>query len=198
MFTGLVEETGTIQKVTSRRGSVVFTIHGRKTARGLKVDHSIAVDGVCLTVTQKRGDRFDVQAVEETLRKTTLGQKQAGDLVNLERPLRASDRFGGHFVLGHVDTTGVIESIATRRSSWMINIRIPRKFARMLTPVGSVAVDGVSLTIAELSGSTFGISIIPHTMDVTTFKEYERGRRVNVEFDVLGKYIEQLIRHRGR
>ncbi len=198
MFTGLVEETGTIQRMTPRRGSVVFTIHGRKTTRELKVDHSIAVDGVCLTVTQKRGNRFDVQAVEETLRKTTLGQKQAGDLVNLERPLRASDRFGGHFVLGHVDTTGVIESIATRRSSWMINIRVPRKFARMLIPVGSVAVDGVSLTIAELSGSTFGISIIPHTMDVTTFKEYERGRRVNVEFDVLGKYIEQLIRHRGR
>jgi len=198
MFTGLVEETGTIQRMTPRRGSVVFTIHGRKTTRELKVDHSIAVDGVCLTVTQKRGNRFDVQAVEETLRKTNLGQKQAGDLVNLERPLRASDRFGGHFVLGHVDTTGVIESIATRRSSWMINIRVPRKFARMLIPVGSVAVDGVSLTIAELSGSTFGISIIPHTMDVTTFKEYERGRRVNVEFDVLGKYIEQLIRHRGR
>ena len=194
MFTGLVEETGTIERLSHRSGSVVFSIRGRKTGRSLGIKDSIAVDGVCLTVIRRRGMTFDVQAVEETLTKTSLGKRRKGDTVNLERPLSAKDRLGGHFVLGHVDTTGTVESIRARKSSWMFWIRVPKRFAKLLIPVGSVAIDGVSLTIAQLRGTLMGISIIPHTWEVTTFKEYRVGRTVNVEFDVLGKYVEQLVK----
>lgn len=194
MFTGLVEETGTIERLDNKRGSVVFSIRGRKTGRSLRVKDSIAVDGVCLTVIRRRGSVFAVQAVEETLAKTSLGKRRQGDAVNLERPLSARARLGGHFVLGHVDTTGVVESIRARKSSWMFWIRVPRRYAKLLIPVGSVAIDGVSLTVAQLRGTLMGISIIPHTWDVTTFKEYRVGRTVNVEFDVLGKYVVQLVR----
>lgn len=194
MFTGLVEETGTIERLVRKRGSVVLSIRGRKTGRSLGIKDSIAVDGVCLTVIRRRGSVFDVQAVEETLAKTSLGKRREDDAVNLERPLSAQARLGGHFVLGHVDTTGVVESIRARKSSWMFWIRVPKRFAKLLIPVGSVAIDGVSLTVAQLRGTLMGISIIPHTWDVTTFKEYRVGRTVNVEFDVLGKYVAQLVK----
>jgi riboflavin synthase len=194
MFTGIVEETGRIARLARKGGSVVFSIKGRKTVRDLGVNDSIAVDGVCLTVIRKRGPIFDVQAVEETLRKTNLGEKLAGDAINLERSLSARSRLGGHFVLGHVDTTGVIESIKARKSSWMFWIRVPKRFSKLLIPVGSVAIDGVSLTVAQLRGNLMGISIIPHTWEVTTFKEYRLGRTVNVELDMLGKYVQQLLK----
>lgn len=194
MFTGLIEETGTIERLARKRGSVVFSIKGRKSVRRLTVNDSIAVDGVCLTIIRKRGPIFDVQAVEETLQKTSLGEKRAGEAVNLERSLSAEDRLGGHFVLGHVDTTGVIESIRARKSSWMFWIRVPKRFSKLLIPVGSVAIDGVSLTVAQLRGNLMGISIIPHTWEMTTFKEYRVGRAVNVEFDMLGKYVQQLLK----
>ena len=194
MFTGIVEETGRVARLSRKGGSVVFSVRGRKTVRDLGVNDSIAVDGVCLTVIRKRGPIFDVQAVEETLRKTNLGAKVQGDAVNLERSVSARDRLGGHFVLGHVDTTGVIESIRSRKSSWMVWIRVPKRFTRLLIPVGSVAVDGVSLTVAQLRGNLMGISIIPHTWEVTTFKEYGVGRKVNIEFDMLGKYVVQLLK----
>ncbi len=194
MFTGLVEETGIIERLSRKRGSVVLSIRGRKTGRSLGIKDSIAVDGVCLTVIKRRGTLFDVQAVEETLKKTSLGKRRIGDSVNLERPLSAKDRLGGHFVLGHVDTTGVVESIRARKSSWMFYIRVSKRFSKFLIPVGSIAIDGVSLTIAELKGTLVGISIIPHTWKVTTFRDYRVGRSVNVEFDVLGKYVEQLVK----
>lgn len=194
MFTGIVEETGKVVRLTTKGGSVVFSIRGRKTVRDLGVNDSIAVDGVCLTVIRKRGTIFDVQAVEETLRKTSLGTKRQGDAINLERSLGARDRLGGHFVLGHVDTTGVIESVRARKSSWMFWIRVPKRFTTMLIPVGSVAVDGVSLTVAQLRGNLMGISIIPHTWEVTTFKQFSVGRKVNIEFDMLGKYVLQLLK----
>ena len=194
MFTGLVEEEGTISGMLRRRGSIIFSITGRKTPGTLRKDHSIAVDGVCLTVIGKKGKTFRVQAVEETLMKTSLGDRRLGDRVNLERPLLATDRLGGHFVLGHVDATGRIERIDVRGSSWMIWITVPRRYRKHLIPVGSIAVDGVSLTVAQLSPRGFAVSIIPHTWDVTTFKRYRRGSKVNLEFDVLGKYVEQLLK----
>jgi riboflavin synthase len=194
MFTGLVEEEGTIRSITKRRGSILFAIEGRKTVRDLGVDDSIAVDGVCLTVIRKKGRVFVVQAVEETLKKTSLGDRKAGENVNLERPLLATDRLGGHFVLGHVDAVGWIEEIQERGSSWYIWIRIPKRFRKYMIPVGSIAVDGVSLTIAGLREDAFAVSIIPHTWDVTTFKRYRKGWKVNLEFDVLGKYVESLLK----
>lgn len=194
MFTGLVEETGIVKALKKRRGSIIFTIQGMKTTKGLGVDNSIAVNGVCLTVIKRIDRRFDVQAVEETLRKTSLGFLEIGSLVNLERPLRATDRLGGHFVLGHVDGTGRVVKIEDRKSSWMFWFRYPTKFRKYLIPVGSIAVDGVSLTIAALRRNEFGVSIIPYTMDVTIFKKYKIGTTVNLEFDVLAKYAESFLK----
>jgi len=194
MFTGLVEETGVVKAIKKKGGSIIFTIQAKKTLKGLKVDHSIAINGVCLTVINRLPKAFDVQAVEETLRKTNLGNLRAGDYVNLERPLLPTDRLGGHFVLGHIDGIGRITSMEERESSWFIWIKVPKKFSHYLIPVGSIAVDGVSLTIADVKGNSFGVSIIPHTMEVTNFKYYKVGSAVNLEFDVLGKYVENLLK----
>jgi len=196
MFTGLIEETGMIASLRKEKGSIVFTLRSQKTLRGLKRDHSIAVDGVCLTVIKRAKTTFDVQAVEETLKKTTLGNLKIGDPVNLERPLLPDGRLGGHFVLGHVDCTGVITDIQNRESSKVFWIRVPKKFARDLIPVGSVAVNGISLTISGLDKNSFAVSIIPLTMEVTAFPQYDKGRSVNIEFDVLGKYVERLLEAR--
>jgi len=193
MFTGLVEETGIIKSIRHQGGSVIFTIQGKKTVRKLHVDHSIAVEGVCLTVIQRTARTFDVQAVEETLKKTTLGRLQVGALVNLERPLLPSDRLGGHFVLGHVDGLGKVKVLEFRESSWIFWIQVPKKFIHHLVPVGSIAVNGVSLTMADVKANSFAVSIIPHTMEVTTFKLLQPGAAVNIEFDVLGKYVERLF-----
>jgi riboflavin synthase len=198
MFTGLVEETGKIQSVKRTGGSVVFTIQGKKTVKTLRIDHSIAVEGVCLTVIKRSGATFDVQAVEETLKKTTLGGLQKGSLVNLERPLLPSDRLGGHFVLGHVDGLGTVTSLKFLDSSWFFWIHVPQKFVQHLVPVGSIAVNGVSLTMADVKAHSFAVSIIPHTMEVTTFKTLQPGASVNLEFDILGKYVERLFEVKGQ
>ncbi len=198
MFTGLVEETGRIIGLKRKGGSVVFSIRGRKTMRGMKIDHSIAVEGVCLTAIRVTRTAFDVQAVEETLRKTTLGALTTGSTVNLERPLRPTDRLGGHFVLGHVDGVGAVDDVQVRKSSWIYWIRVPERFRHHLIPMGSIAVNGVSLTIAAVKGARIAISIIPHTMAVTTFRQLKPGDRVNLEFDVLGKMVDNLLQARRR
>jgi riboflavin synthase len=197
MFTGLVEETGIVKSIKHTGGSVIFTIQGKKTVKSLRIDHSISVEGVCLTVIRKTAKTFDVQAVEETLKKTTLGFLKRGSLVNLERPLLSSDRLGGHFVLGHVDGLGKVISLKMLESSWFFWIRVPKKFSHHLVPVGSIAVNGVSLTMSDVKASSFAVSIIPHTMEVTTFRLLQPGCLVNLEFDVLGKYVERLFEARG-
>jgi riboflavin synthase len=193
MFTGLVEETGIIKSIKRQKGSVIFTIHGKKTIKSLRIDHSIAIEGVCLTVIKRTPYSFDVQAVEETLKKTTLGNLRKGSFINLERPLLPSDRLGGHFVLGHVDGLGKISAVEIRESSWIFWIKVPMKFSHHLVPVGSIAVNGVSLTMSEVKSNQFAVSIIPHTWEVTTFRLLKPGILVNLEFDVLGKYVERLF-----
>lgn len=197
MFTGLVEETGIIKSTKQKGGSVIFTIQGKKTIKTLRVDHSIAIEGVCLTVIKRTAKTFNVQAVEETLKKTTLGKLRIGSHINLERPLLPSDRLGGHFVLGHVDGIGKVTKLEYRESSWIFWIQVPKKFANYLVPVGSIAVNGISLTMAEVKSNSFSVSIIPHTMEVTTFKLLKPGTAVNLEFDVLGKYVKRLFEARG-
>ncbi len=198
MFTGLVEETGRIHRLLRRRGGMALEIRGRTVMPGLAIDHSIAVNGVCLTVVKRTRGTFLVQAVEETLRKTTLGSLQTGDRVNLERPLLPSTRLGGHFVLGHVDGMGKIRSLEVRGSSWHFWIEVPARFAHHLIPVGSIAVDGISLTMAEVRRNSFAVSIIPHTMAVTIVDQWKPGVKVNLEFDVLGKFVEQFMATRTR
>lgn len=198
MFTGIIEEMGTIAGIRRTGGSVILKVSAPMTSRGLRKGESIAVNGVCLTVIGTTRGAFSVQAVEETLRKTNLGSLERGKRVNLERPMSAYSRFGGHFVLGHCDTTGTVVRVQPRASSRMVWIDVPRSFKPLLIPAGSVTVDGVSLTVAALESSRFGVSIIPHTWKVTTFQDVNRGDRVNVEFDVLGKYVLNMQRGRRR
>jgi riboflavin synthase len=198
MFTGIVEGTGRIHSITRSGRAATLMIDGGKVARKLKVSESVSVNGTCLTVIQKRRSNFGVQVVEETLRKTNLGLLGVRDRVNLELPLRPFDRMGGHIVLGHIDGTGKIASIRTLRKSWMFWISIPKRFRKYLIPTGSIAVDGVSLTVARIENSRIGIAIIPHTMKKTVFGLRKVGDLVNLEFDVLGKYVECLFHPRRR
>jgi riboflavin synthase len=198
MFTGLIEGIGTVRSVVRKRGSIILSIAPPGTIKTLKVNDSISVDGVCLTVIRKTKKQFAVQAVEETLLKSALGGLKGGSRVNLERSLAAHSRLGGHFVLGHVDCIGEIQTIERRKSSWLFHVQFPRKFSRYIIPVGSIAVNGVSLTVASRADRSFAVSIIPHTMTMTTFQSLEAEDNVNIEFDVLGKYVEQLLLTSGK
>lgn len=196
MFTGIIEEIGTITDVSPIGGGVRIRMFASSSARELKVSDSVAINGACLTIIAKNPDEFDVEAVEETLKKTTLGSMALGDHCNLELPVRVHDRMGGHFVLGHVDTVGHILNIEERTGSWLFTIEVPGQYERYLIPVGSIAIDGVSLTIAEVKDNVIMISIIPYTMENTVFKFYQAGENVNVEFDMVGKYVEKLVTDR--
>jgi len=192
MFTGLVEEVGVIAAARDVAGARHITVRAVKVLDGLGVDDSVALDGCCQTVVAVDENTFTVVAVEETLKKTTLGGFDAGRRVNLERALRVGDRLGGHFVQGHVDCVGTVEESSERGSSWIYWIGYPEEFARLVIPVGSIAINGVSLTAAGVRGNRCMVSIIPHTHEVTTFRHLETGDRVNVEFDMIGKYIRNF------
>lgn len=190
MFTGLVEEQGQVLRVD--QGT-----HGRRIEIGcslvlddVQVDHSIAVNGVCLTVIAYTASSFTVDVIEETLRKTTIGLLDVGSPVNLERAMQLGARLGGHIVLGHVDTTGTVDDISAVDLDWNVWISFPAEYRRYLIPVGSICLNGVSLTVAELEPTRFKVSIIPHTLRVTNIGALAVGDRVNLEFDVLAKYAE--------
>ncbi len=193
MFTGLVEEKGRlIKKIPSGLG-FNFTFSAKKVLTDIEIGSSISVNGCCLTVVSLKSGSFSVDAIEETLKKTNLGLLGEGDEVNLERPLKTDERLGGHFVLGHVDTTGIITSVEELTNSHFVRISFPDEFGRYLIYVGSVAIDGVSMTVAELRKNEFGVGIIPHTWQETIFSNKKAGDKVNLEFDVLGKYVERIM-----
>ncbi len=197
MFTGIVEETGVVEAVTPTERAIELTVRPRVCARGLRVGDSLAVNGCCLTVVrvQRRAGRtlarFDL--LEETWRRTNLQFVKPGSLVNLERPLRADGRLGGHFVTGHIDGMGRIERWERAGRDWVLDIRPPPELMRYLVFKGSVAVDGISLTVAELLPGAFRIWIIPHTWEVTALRERQVGDAVNLETDLVGKYVEHLL-----
>ena len=193
MFTGLVEEKGKlINKIKTGDGfKLVFT--AKIVFDDLSIGSSISVNGVCLTVIELNKDSFAVDTIEETLKKTNLGKLNVNDFVNLERPIKADARMGGHFVLGHVDTTGVVESVNQLSNSHFLTISFPDNFKQYLIYVGSVAIDGVSMTVAEIFNNTFSVGIIPHTWSETVFASRKPGDTVNLEFDVLGKYVEKIM-----
>uniref|UniRef100_A0A7V2ZIB2 Riboflavin synthase n=1 Tax=Ignavibacterium album TaxID=591197 RepID=A0A7V2ZIB2_9BACT len=196
MFTGLVEEKGIlIEKIPTGDG-FQFEIKAEKVLEDLSIGSSIAVNGCCLTVVKRTAKTFSVDTIEETLHKTNLGILKQGDKVNLERPLKADARLGGHFVLGHIDTTGRIEEVKELSNSHWMTISFPEKFKQYLIYVGSVAIDGVSMTVAELKDNFFSVGIIPHTWKETIFSEKKIGDTVNLEFDVLGKYVESIMSNR--
>jgi riboflavin synthase len=193
MFTGLIEETGKlVQKLKTGEG-YQLTFSGSKVMEDLEIGSSISVNGACLTVIKKDTNTFTVDAIEETLKKTSLGYLNDKDKVNLERPLKADSRLGGHFVLGHVDTTGKIVEIKELSNSHFITISFPKEFNIYLIYVGSIAIDGVSMTVAELRENNFSIGVIPHTWEETIFSTKKPGDTVNLEFDVLGKYVERIM-----
>ena len=197
MFTGIIEAVG--------RGEWLDELDGGQRLRvacpftgGLRVDESVAVNGTCLTVVAQDDAVFEAIAVEETLTKTSLGDVSEGDTVNLERAMQAHGRFDGHVVQGHVDTTGVVETIEQLADSWLVTIRYPESYSANLIPVGSITIDGISLTVARLAKESFTVAIIPHTWENTTVRDWQPGRRVNLEFDVIGKYVARMLeKHSG-
>lgn len=194
MFTGIIEEVGTVRRVkplgTDRAGKRL-TIEAELAAE-VEVDESISVNGACQTVVQTdaEGGTFSVDTIEETLRKTTFGDLAAGTPVNLERALRAGDRLDGHFVQGHVDATGTIVGVEMEETDRLYTIRYEPEYAPYLIPVGSIAVDGISLTVARLEDDRFTVAIIPHTYENTNVAAaWTKGASVNLEFDLIGKYV---------
>jgi riboflavin synthase len=198
MFTGIIQEVGKVHEVVAESGASRITVRAPGIAKELKVDDSVAVNGVCQTVVVSTPDAFTVVAVEETLRKTTFNELSRGMPVNLELPLRLGDRLGGHLVSGHVDCAGRVATKRTLGGSWLFGIEIPHAFERFVIPVGSIAIDGVSLTVASIDGTVVTVSIIPHTMENTLFASYTVGTNVNLEFDMIGKFIERLVSARSQ
>lgn len=191
MFTGLITDIGTVQQL-DHRGDLRARIGTGYDMAGVDMGASIACDGVCLTVVEKGADWFDVDISAETLSKTTLGAWTGGQRINLERSLRLGDELGGHIVSGHVD--GVAEIIALRDEgdSTRITFEAPEALARFIAPKGSVALDGTSLTVNEVEGCTFGVNLIPHTQEVTTWGAAQVGQKVNLEIDTLARYVARL------
>jgi riboflavin synthase len=189
VFTGIIEEMGEIQALVPKPEAVEITVRCQDSVRNITLGESVAVDGICLTVTQFGSDYFSAFASAETLRKTTLGSKKVGDRVNLERPLTLEKMLGGHLVQGHVDGVGVIESITPEGDSQMWRFRLDPDLGKYLVNKGSVAVDGISLTVVDPGPDSFAVAIIPKTIAVTTFQFLKPGDRVNIETDVIGKYV---------
>lgn len=191
MFTGIITQRGKMRHVRKKRGVLDIEVSA-PVARELNVGDSVAINGVCLTATRVHRKRFSVQAVEETMRRTTIGDMSRGDAVNLELPARPGDRLGGHLVQGHVD--GVAEAIRVEREGGSKRIRwsADESLLRYVAPKGSVALDGVSLTVADAGTTSFEVALIPHTLDATTLDEVVVGSKANLEVDVMAKYVERL------
>lgn len=192
MFTGIVTDLGEVLEI-SGKGDVLFKIRTSFDAAQVPIGASIAHNGVCLTVIDRGGDWFAVQASAETLDKTTLGSWRPGSKVNLERAMRIGDELGGHIVSGHVDGVAKVVSIRPENDSLRFTFEVPETLKRFIAPKGSVALDGVSLTVNEVDGGQFGVNIIPHTRAVTTFGTYVPGSTVNLEIDMLARYVARLL-----
>ncbi|MDR5695096.1 MAG: riboflavin synthase [Armatimonadota bacterium] len=198
MFTGIVQGMGVVVGVEDLPSGRRLTIEAPSLLGNAQIGESIAVNGVCLTITRIEGNRFQVDVGAETLRRTTLGKLQAGAAVNLERPLTLTQPLGGHIVQGHVDGVGVVvRKVEEGPSVWM-EIGAPPEIMRYIVEKGSVAVDGVSLTVASRKEGSFAVSLIPHTLAVTTLGIRKVGDEVNIEVDILAKYVEQLLRGQER
>ena len=194
MFTGIVEEKGTVGHISLAGISGSIAIKARKVLEGTRIGDSIAVNGVCLTVVSLRPDGFTADVMAETIRRTSLGSCQPGDPVNLERAMAADGRFGGHIVAGHIDGVGTILSAVPEGNAVWITIDAPPQILRYIVEKGSIAIDGISLTVAYVDESVFKVAVIPHTAAETTLLSKKAGDIVNLENDIVGKYIEKLMR----
>jgi riboflavin synthase len=194
MFTGIVEELGAIRAMTRAGGVARLDVGAKTVLDGSDLCASVAINGVCLTVVDRGSDGLTFEIGPETLARTTLGRLRAGDAVNLERPLRFGGSLGGHLVLGHVDGTATVEAVTRVESTTRLRVVLnDQALAPLLIPQGSVAVDGVSLTVAALDGAAFEVMLIPHTLAVTTLGRLAPAQVVNVETDVIGKYVQRAM-----
>lgn len=193
MFTGIIEETGVIRAVQRGAKSAVLTVEAKKVLEDVHIGDSIATNGVCLTVTSVRGDCFTADVMNESLRRSSLGDLKPGSRVNLERAMAANGRFGGHIVSGHIDGTGTVVSVRRDDIAVWYTVRTTPQLMRYIVEKGSVAIDGISLTVAAVETDRFSVSVIPHTAQETTLSEKRPGATVNLENDVIGKYVEKLM-----
>ncbi len=193
MFTGLIEEKGMIQKSYIGPESCVLTIGCRDVLSGSKVGDSIAVNGVCLTITSMAASGFTADVMTETLRRSSLGSLSPGSGVNLERAMPADGRFGGHIMSGHIDGTGTVQSVEREGNAVWYTICAAPEQLRYIVEKGSIAIDGISLTVAYVDDKCFKVSIIPHTLQMTTLPDRHEGDIVNLECDIIGKYVEKLL-----
>jgi riboflavin synthase len=196
MFTGLIQDVGKIESIDRRGEGIGLTISTQLDLSNAKIGDSISVDGVCLTITKLSGRTFHAEVSPETLRRTTLSTARAGQPVNLEGALKMSDPLGGHLVSGHVDGTGEIIEMVPEGNSIRYRFRVPAEISRFLIEKGSVAVDGISLTVMECQGQEFSVSVIPHTAGTTTLGGKKSGDRVNLENDMIAKYVEKFVHAR--
>jgi len=192
MFTGIVEGVGIvnkISKITKNRSAIEMTIDLGKQVKGLKIGQSVALNGVCLTATKLSKSKCIFEMIEETTKKTDLGNLKVGGVVNIERSLKAGDRLEGHFVLGHVDGVGVIKKIIKKPKEVQVYFEVPKSLAKYVVKKGSIAIDGISLTVVDIKKSLASVSLIPHTIEITNFHTKKVGDKINIETDILGKYI---------
>ncbi|XLS29118.1 riboflavin synthase [Flavobacteriaceae bacterium M23B6Z8] len=195
MFTGIIEDFGLVKELKEDRGNLHLTIESSITSE-LKIDQSIAHNGVCLTVVDIKGNNYTVTAIEETLNKTNLRFLKVGDNVNLERAMKLGARLDGHIVQGHVDQTGICKKIEEVNGSWFFTFEYDADNGNVTIEKGSITIDGTSLTVVDSTSNNFSVAIIPYTYEHTNFKNYEEGTVVNLEFDVIGKYVARLFEMR--
>lgn len=193
MFTGIVEEAGRVVDLQVNEKGARFTVECVTVHEGVQLGDSMANNGCCLTVIGQQGNRLSFDLLEETRRKTNLQALRPGSRINLERSLRADARLGGHFVSGHVDDVGLITRWEPSGSDWVLEVEVPAGFEKYLVPKGSIALDGISLTVGPVTGRRFTVWIIPHTREVTALHERNVGDYVNLEFDLLAKYAEKIL-----
>lgn len=191
MFTGIIETLGTIQEIRKENGNLHISVSSSLTEE-LKIDQSVAHNGVCLTVVAINSNQYTVTAIQETIAKTNLADWNVGDLVNLERAMKLGDRLDGHIVQGHVDQIGVCKSIVEADGSWYYTFEYDEKLNNLTIEKGSITVNGVSLTVVNSKRNEFSVAIIPYTHEHTNFKNFKVGTKINLEFDVIGKYVSRL------
>ena len=197
MFTGIVEELARVKKIKTKKQGIRYTISANTVLDDLEIGDSICINGVCLTVTKRQKDMFSMDIIEETLDKSNLGELRENDYVNLERAMKASDRFGGHIVQGHVETQGVILEKQIEEDEARISVCLDPEWMRYCIPKGSITLDGVSLTIASINKNIIEIALIPHTLENTTLGLKDKSDTLNVETDIIGKYINRLLTFDG-
>ena len=193
MFTGIIEEVGVIRSLSMSGNSGEISVRAKTVLEGTRIGDSIAVNGICLTVTSLRPDGFTADVMPETVSRSSLKNASAGDAVNLERAMAADGRFGGHIVSGHIDGTGTIREMTRDENAVWVRIEAGKDILRYIVEKGSITIDGISLTVARVDGQSFAISAIPHTVAVTVLQDRKPGDRVNLETDIIGKYVEKLL-----